>query len=667
MMRPLLHSVVAIGMVISACGPEPRAPKAMPAKADPELLRTLAVLATSQTPSPSELEQTRRRLDAGQLTVAGYIDGLLATKAFESEVAPLIILRQFLNQNALGAPEGFGLSHTDGPRSVYYLFKPCKWEEAVAVRPWWALLEGTEDSIRVCPDSYRPDQWMVEVPKGEPEMACLSENTPYLETTTNRCGCGPNLIRCFDSSDRHKQLAASMRDEVKRSVAYNIAHNLPVEQIFTSNESFRDRNAEFLMRTFTAENARREIPEASFRELASWPTAGKWAPREDLAPGQNAGILTSPQIVHFNLDRRQRMTSIDDVLWCIDPDSVGASPETLLSIVGADLQIKSEGWKDLAARPICTNCHARLDYGFQFFWGFTNDNLQAFFTPKLQLTGRGPLYVRDIQDSRGEAELNPHGFAQLAVAQPEFRHCMARDFAEYVLGNQVTPGQISAVEASMRPNATSARELMRTSLHALVTVWPARHAAATAQRTPEPARPPRDTISPVGELHAQLETHCLDCHDHEAGRPDLSAARLDRSTVVGMLETVAFGKMPKDHPLAEPERTRFLDAFIGSIWAGPDATAARAYFIDRSDAIPSYRPEVAFALIHRIASAKGPTSWRMMEDSVRSDLQQVTPGLITVTSLAAIEACRVKYKTRAELDRCISDAIKLSNLSGRPR
>ena len=60
------------------------------------------------------------------------------------------------------------------------------------------------------------------------------------------------------------------------------------------------------------------------------------------------------------------MTAIDDVLWCVEADSVGATPETLLSIVGTDFQVRSEGWKDLAARPICTNCHARLDYGFQF-------------------------------------------------------------------------------------------------------------------------------------------------------------------------------------------------------------------------------------------------------------------------------------------------------------
>jgi hypothetical protein len=166
------------------------------------------------------------------------------------------------------------------------------------------------------------------------------------------------------------------------------------------------------------------------------------------------------------------------------------------------------------------------------------------------------------------------------------------------------------------------------------------------------------------DLHAQLEAHCLDCHEKEAGRPDLSTARFERHTVVSMLEAVTSGKMPEEHPLPELERGRFLDAFIASIWTGADADAARAYFVDRSTAIPAYRPEVAFALIHRSAKATAPTSWRMMENSVRSDVQQVTPGFVTVTSLAAIEACRERNTTRAERNRCISDAVKIGNLSG---
>src|SRR4029077_17280879 len=128
---------LAILAAVVACRSQPQRPIVATA-VDPELLRTLAVLATSKTPSPTELAETRVRMDRGQLTMASYIDGLLSTKAFASDVAPLIILRQFLNQNAFGAPEGHVLQHTDGPRPVYYLHDPCPAGEAVVVHPWWS-------------------------------------------------------------------------------------------------------------------------------------------------------------------------------------------------------------------------------------------------------------------------------------------------------------------------------------------------------------------------------------------------------------------------------------------------------------------------------------------------------------------------------------------------
>jgi hypothetical protein len=653
-------------LALVACRPEPRAPAAITA-VDPALLRTLAVLATQQAPSPAELAETQRALATGKLTLAAHIDSLVASERFASEVAPLIVLRQLLSQNALGAPEGFTLSRTEGTPPIYYLHDRCTAAQAVAVRPWWNLIEGSDDTILVCPDSYRPAQWVVDGPKGEPEIACLSETSP-LATEGKRCGCGPNLIRCFASDEQQTQMARSLRDELRGSVAHSVRTDQPLERIFTTNESFRDRNAELLMRSYTAES-RRRVNEAALRELAAWPTAGRWAPREDLAVGQNAGILTAPQIVHYTLDRRQRMTAIYDVLWCVEADSVGATPESLLAIAGADLQIKSDGWKELAARPICTNCHARLDYGFQFFWGFANDNLQAFFEPALQQVGRGPLYGRDIDDRRGEAELTPQGFAHLAVAQPEFRHCMARDFAEYVLGNSVTPAYIAEVERAIAPNATSARAVMRVSLRALAAAWGAR--PVMAEPAPTPPAPPRASIDVGAALHAQLEAHCLDCHagsDRPKGQPDLAAVRLDRKAVVGMLEAVAFGRMPKDAPLPELEREQFLDAFIAAVWTGPDAVSAHDYYVDRIAALPAYRAEVAFALIHRSAGGgSAAPSWRLMETSVRSNVQQVTPGLAAVTGLAAIEACREAHQARADRARCIADAVKLSTMSGARR
>lgn len=655
--------VVVIALVV-ACRPEPRRPVVAPAPVDPELVRTLAVLATSRSPSPAEVEQIRQRIDRGELTLPAYIDSLLASDAFVSDVAPLVILRQLMSQGALGAPEGWALSHTDGPDPIYYLEEPCKPEQAVSVQPWWNLIDGKSDAVKICPDAYKPEQWTVNVVKGEPETSCWSEAG---QSEPHGCGCGPNLLRCFTSQAQRDAFSDSLRDELRLTIAHEIAGDRPLEEIFTSNATFRDRNAEYQMRLYTAEAARRPVPEAALRELAAWPQRGKWAPREDLAPGENAGILTSPELIHYQLDRRQRMTALYDILWCDEPSSIGATPQSVLSIAGPDLQLKSAGWRDLAARPICTGCHARLDYGMQFFWGFANGNIQAYFVPQLQQTGRGPLYGRDIDDPRGEAELDPRGFAQLAVAQPEFGHCMARDFAEYVLGDQVTPAQIAKVEHAFRPGATPGRELMRVALRVLVDTWPARRAAPAAPLAPPPpSGRRRGQVAVTGELHALLDAHCLDCHDHQAGRPDLGTPQLDDRTVAAMLDDVSAGTMPKDQPLGERDRRAFLEAFIAATWTGADAEAARGYFVDRATALASYRPEVAFALIHHIANASGKPSWRMMESSVRPNLQQVSPGMITVTGLEAIEACRKTSTTRAERERCIDHALELQNLSHPP-
>jgi hypothetical protein len=368
----------------------------------------------------------------------------------------------------------------------------------------------------------------------------------------------------------------------------------------------------------------------------------------------------------FNLpDRRQRMSIIYDPLWCAEPDSVGATPQSLISITNSNLQLDNAGWHELAARPLCTNCHARLDYGVQFFLGYPNGNLQAFFVPAAQQKGRGPLYVRDIDDLRGEAELNPRGFAELAVAQPEFRACMARDFAAYALGNRMTREQLAAVEAETRPNATSARALMQRALLEVVSSWSGRPQGASAAPPLAPAEPGRDVaIAPA--LTRRLDAHCLDCHGADSGRLDLSRPALPRATVIAMLADVAFGRMPKDAALPPAERRSFVEAFISVMWSGADADVARSYFADGMVAFPAYRPEVVLDLVH--AGGAAASRWRMLEAFVRSDLQQVTPGLIAISSVAAIEGCRASQqgKPQAEIDRCIATAIRIANLASKP-
>jgi hypothetical protein len=207
---------------------------------------------------------------------------------------------------------------------------------------------------------------------------------------------------------------------------------------------------------------------------------------------------------------------------------------------------------------------------------------------------------------------------------------------------------------------------MHAALDALVASWPAR-GEATATSTKPPISP---AISPQGiaidaDLRRQLEVHCLDCHDREPERPDLSRPLLERAVVLDMLESVSFGTMPKDHPLAEPDRQRFVDAFIGSMWSGADAANARAYFVDRDIAAPAFRPEVTLRLIAQVAGTHASGSWRMMETAVRSNFQQVTPGFAVIAGLAATDACRASFKRGPQRSRCIADALRLQNLTPR--
>src|SRR5262249_4533383 len=103
-----------------------------------------------------------------------------------------------------------------------------------------------------------------------------------------------------------------------------------------------------------------------------------------------------------------------------------------------------------------------------------------------------------------------------------------------------------------------------------------------------------------------------------------------------------------------------------AVWSGADADAARGFFAGGMVALPAYRPEVVLDLVHASGSAAQP--WRMLEAFVRSDLQQVSPGLATISSVAAIQACdrSEKGKPQPEIDRCIMNAIRLVNMASNP-
>jgi hypothetical protein len=162
-------------------------------------------------------------------------------------------------------------------------------------------------------------------------------------------------------------------------------------------------------------------------------------------------------------------------------------------------------------------------------------------------------------------------------------------------------------------------------------------------------------------MHELLSTYCLDCHDATTDRPDLAMQVLPRKIAVSALAEVAFGRMPKKHPLPLAQREQLLEAFIAATWTGAEAETARESFIGRMRGSPAFRPEVILSVVHQTASTAKTPSWRMIENAVHADHHQVTPGLIGITGLAAIEACRAAKRT--DMERCLSETVKLDNLA----
>ena len=119
---------------------------------------------------------------------------------------------------------------------------------------------------------------------------------------------------------------------------------------------------------------------------------------------------------------------------------------------------------------VCMNCHARLDYGAQFFSGYPDSRASVHYIPALENAGTGPLYGRDLRDHRGDAPLTPLGFARLATTQPDFQSCMASHFISHVLGDRATSDDVHAIEAAVA-QTQSFRASMKVALERYALRW----------------------------------------------------------------------------------------------------------------------------------------------------------------------------------------------------
>jgi hypothetical protein len=640
----------------------------------PELLAAMAAL-VGLVIEPARLATWAKKIDGEHAPLDGYIDEILGTERFAGEVMPSLLFAAFVNvRNYYALPIAFVLKHSSDPGAPLYLRAPCSADEAVTVRPWWDL----HAEVKVCPDSYRPDKWTLAPNEHSYRTAialsCDSQvGSPELETNS-LCGCGPNLIRCLRDEDQYNQFNRSFMDEVKRTTAYVVEHDLPMATLFTGNATFRDRNVELYYRRQKIGALEIKRLKHELADLGAWPDGGKWAPREEIRPGQHAGVLTAPQILHWLPDRRQRQRGYYEMMWCNLRNSFGATTHKVLELnANGNNFFVHDSWERLAQTELCMNCHARLDYGSQFFLGFPDSRASTHYNPALQATGTGPLYGRDFHDHRGDAPLTPVGFAKLATEQPDFNSCMTNHFVNYVLGDRATNDDIRAIEAAV-DHTNSFKASMKVALQRYAERW----RQDTRARAPIPVAPVTATrLGPTGgvavapALRSKLDRHCVDCHDEspytdKADSDDLpfnfTGGELPRSLLVSMTDHVAFGMMPKNEVLDPQAREDLVGLLIDTLWADPSARMeARRYYLGRARGLPAHQIDNALYEIDHIAGAPSDIAWGSLERGIWSDQSTITPGFLALTGLEAIRACARGAKARSgTFEDCLARAASLN-------
>ena len=657
------------------------APSPAPAIAAPttELLATMASL-VGEVPEAGELARWTKQIASGEVPLSRYIDELLASERFAREIVPNLVFSSYGSvRNYYALPNAFTLQRTASLDATYYLRAPCTTDEATVVRPWWDLA----NEVKVCPDAYRPEKWTMTADehsyRTQLALACDSQVGSPESETQPLCGCGPNLIRCMRDAEQYDDFNASMMNEVKQTTAYVVQHDLPIASLFTGNETFRDRNAELYYRRQKIGALELSRVERELASLARWPVEGRWAPREEVRPGQHAGVLTAPQILHWLPDRRQRQRAYYEILWCNMTNTFGATTRKVLELNAAGNNFfVHESWAKLAHTELCTNCHARLDYGFQFFLGYPDSRASTHFMPALHAAGTGPLYGQDINDVRGEAPLTPLGFAKLATAQPDFHGCMAGHFVDYVLGERATEDDVRAIAAAVAEQGTF-KASMRVALERFAERWraDARATSPAGVATPVAAAGAPGSVVVGPELRAALDRGCVDCHDEQptampvdgSGLPhDFTPRELPRSLLVAMTDQVAFGMMPKDQPLEAPAREALVRTLIGSLWEDPAARAeAERYYLGQGRGLPAHQFDNTLHAVSTTAAGTSDLQWGALERGIWTEQATVTPGVIAVTTLDAVRACvRAGTRQGAAFAACLRRATAPSLLSRSP-
>jgi hypothetical protein len=687
-------AAVAAGLAAASHTPE-AGPTGAPAAR--ELVASLSSL-TGGSLTAVEIDRWADRVAEDARSVDRLIDALLARPELGRELLPSLLFGTYLHvRNYYALPTGFVMQQTDEPdvrgRVTYYIRKPCAPSEAVPVAPWW----DPAREVLVCPDAYRPGAWRIpSEARGyhtSSFLSCDSQVGSPENEVSPLCGCGPALIRCVRDQSQYFEIHHSLKREVERTVEHIVSRDLPIEEIFTGNATFRDRNVEMYYRRQKVGSLQLEDVAPVLAGIEKWPKDGQWAPREEVVPGQHAGLLTSPQLLYWNPDRRQRQRGFFEMMWCEGRNSFGATTKQVLALnrESANLAFVHDSWERLAKTPLCTNCHARLDYGFQFFFGYPDSRASLHYVPSLVRSGSGPFYGNDIADRRGEAPLTPHGFAEVAVAQPEFARCMTRHVVQHVLGPEAPAADHDAVRADLE-RRHSFKSALRVALRLYAARWTAPAATAAAPPAAAPlaapnrsaggAAPAPAQVAIEPALRAQLDEFCTDCHKEvpfvdssvSVGKPfDLTGGSLARELVVRMTDHVAYGKMPKlPIEMTPSQRDALVTALIEHLWSDPAARAeASEYYLRQDRGLPVEPVDSAFRAIRRAAGvdddgadgapSSGP-SWGLLERGLWIDQASFTPAFAIAIALEALRVCNAPgeggHRRGAGGDeQCLSRAI----------
>lgn len=334
----------------------------------------------------------------------------------------------------------------------------CASSQPVQVIPWW----DTTTTVRVCPNSYRPEKAFDTVGYcgGRSEL-------PTKQSPRPNCGCGPLLLACLppSSDELIAHFDSSNAAEVANTFAEVIDRGRPFSEVFTTSTTWQDGYVQFLYRRRDALSLLANEPyskntETKIVKMLSAPLSapGRWVDRKGVYSGSGL-FLTTPLIqVSFPTYRTVVRAFLQNAA-CITLVGVNVDSASLLEGVGkqhGDLRLFEINESPMRTTTGCSGCHAPMDNAAGFLLGMKTPLFGDVLTGKKAV---GQLYLKGANDLRGAGE-GFSGLTSLMVAQPEYRTCAVTGLAGSV-GVALDEDEIPRVAESFRADKENAKNLLR--------------------------------------------------------------------------------------------------------------------------------------------------------------------------------------------------------------